>query len=278
MASSSSAFGYLPRTSPVHDLTGAAKLLMTIFASAAVMITYDTRFLVFLILASSAIFRLSKVKFAEIRAVFLFIVTLMAVNTVILYLFSPEEGVRIYGSRHEMFRFTVRYTVTQEQLFYLLNVVLKYGATLPIALVFLLTTEPSEFASSLNQIGVDCRIAYAVALALRYIPDIQRDFNEISQAQQARGCDLSRRTGLRRRIRNVSAILFPLIFSSLERIETISSAMELRGFGKHRKRTWYRSRSFRAADFAAVAACAGLVGVSICLTIVNGGRFYNPFR
>ncbi|CDO02826.1 ABC-type cobalt transport system, permease component CbiQ [Oceanobacillus picturae] len=36
----------------------------------------------------------------------------------------------------------------------------------------------------------------------------------------------------------------PLIFSSLERIEVISNAMELRGFGKKKKRTWYHATAF----------------------------------
>ena len=42
--------------------------------------------------------------------------------------------------------------------------------------------------------GVSYRISYAVALAIRYIPDIQEDFN-ISLAQQARGYEMSKRDG-----------------------------------------------------------------------------------
>ena len=57
-------------------------------------------------------------------------------------------------------------------------------------LLFVCTTNPSEFASSLNKIGVKYSVSYAVALALRYIPDIQKDYHDISQAQQARGIEL----------------------------------------------------------------------------------------
>ena len=38
---------------------------------------------------------------------------------------------------------------------------------------------PSEFAASLNRIGNSCRVSCAVALALRYIPDIQREFGTV---------------------------------------------------------------------------------------------------
>ena len=39
-----------------------------------------------------------------------------------------------------------------------------------------MTTHPSQFASSLNQIGVPYKIAYSVSLTLRYIPDLQEEF------------------------------------------------------------------------------------------------------
>ena len=44
----------------------------------------------------------------------------------------------------------------------------------------------------------------------------------------------------------------PLIFSSLDRIETISSAMELRAFGSNKKRTWYNGRPFKKGDYGYV--------------------------
>ena len=52
--------------------------------------------------------------------------------------------------------------------------------------------EPSEFAASLNSIGISYKVGYSVAIALRYIPDIQRDYHSISQAQQARGVELGK--------------------------------------------------------------------------------------
>lgn len=60
--------------------------------------------------------------------------------------------------------------------FYLFNLVLKYFSTIPLALLFILTTNPSQFASSLNKIGLPYRSSYSVSLALRYIPDMQEKF------------------------------------------------------------------------------------------------------
>ncbi|NCB06257.1 MAG: energy-coupling factor transporter transmembrane protein EcfT, partial [Clostridia bacterium] len=68
-----------------------------------------------------------------------------------------------------------------------------------------------------------------------------------------------------------------LILSSLSRIETISNAMELRGFGKKKKRTWYVQRPFRRNDWIALGLGAALLCVTLLMTLLNAGRFYNPF-
>ena len=154
---------------------------------------------------------------------------------------------------------------------------MKYLAVIPAALLFILTTDPSEFAASLNKIGVSYRVGYSVAIALRYIPDVQRDFREISQAQQARGIDLSKKDKLTDRLKNSAAILFPLVLSGLDRIEVISNAMELRGFGRNKKRTWIVERPFKKADYLAISiAVLAMIG-SLFFIFLNGGRFFNPF-
>ena len=169
------------------------------------------------------------------------------------------------------------YVVTAEQLFYHLNVILKNACTIPIVLLFVCTTNPSEFAASLNRIGVSYKISYAVALALRYIPDIQREYRDISQAQQARGTEMSKKASLVKRLKAASAILIPLILSSMERIETISNAMELRGFGKGPKRTWYSGRKFSRMDIVSILICIALMILSLMITFLNGSRYFNPF-
>ena len=116
-----------------------------------------------------------------------------------------------------------------------------------------------------------------MALALRYIPDIQKEYHEISQAQQARGIEMSKKESLIRRLKSAAAILIPLILSSMDRIDTISNAMELRGFGKKKKRTWYMARPFRAADICAILFCVLLLVAAVTLNIRNGSRFWNPF-
>lgn len=270
-------FNYIHRDSPIHRLTGATKLICLLLWSGAAMGTYDTRFLAVLAAVSAVLFAVSKIRLRDVRFILGFTFVFMLLNNLLVFLFSPEHGVKIYGTSHVLWEGVGRYVVTQEQLFYHLNLVLKYFATIPVVLLFVSTTEPSEFAASLNKVGVSYRISYSVSLALRYIPDIQRAYRDISQSQQARGIEMSKKESLIRRLKAASAVLIPLIMSSFDRIEVISNAMELRGFGKQNRRTWYVSRPFTAGDYISAAFCAALVIVSILLGIANGGRFYNPF-
>ena len=269
---------YIDRKSPVHRLTGVTKLLCFLIWSTVAMLTYDTRVLLFLFLFSIVIFKVSKIKWKEVAFVLLFILVFLLINNLAIYVFSPQEGVKIYGTRHVLLDIGGgRYSLTLEQLFYQFNVTLKYFTVIPAALLFLVTTNPSEFAASLNRIGVSYKIAYAVALALRYIPDIQRDFRNISLSQQARGIDMSRKEKLSKRLKNAASIIIPLILSSLDKIEMISNAMELREFGKNKKRTWYRARPFQKIDIITLMLFIIMLIVSLYITFYDGNRFYNPF-
>lgn len=274
----STVLNYLPRKSVVHDLTGTTKLAFFLLFTFASMVTYDTRVLLALLLFSFAIFRLSRIKIREVRFMMVFMVVFLILNNLFIFLFNPNQGTEIYGTRHVLLKLFWRYDVTAEQLFYMLNISLKYFVSLPIAILFISATNPSEFAASLNKIGVSYRIGYAVSIALRYIPDIQRDFHNISQAQQARGVELGKKEKLWNRLKNSVNILLPLILSSLSRIDTISNAMELRGFGKDpKKRSWYMQRPFKRNDWLALAVGAGLLAMSLIVTFWDGSRFYNPF-
>ena len=270
-------FNYIDRPSPIHRLTGACKLVCLLLWSVAAMTSFYTPLLAALTVAALILFRTAKLRVKDISFTLGAMIVYVILNNVLIYLFSPGHGAQLYGSRTVLLALPGRYSLTAEQLFYHLNVVLKNACTIPIVLLFVCTTNPSEFAASLNRIGVSYRISYAVALTLRYIPDIQREYHDISLAQQARGVEMSKKASLIHRLKAASTILIPLVLSSLDRIEVISNAMELRGFGKGKKRTWYAGRDFSAADWLSMAACAFLVLLSLTLTALNGGRFYNPF-
>ena len=268
---------YIKRKSLVHELTGTTKLIFFIAWSLASMVTYDTRVLLCMMFISLVVFKVSKIRIRDISIVLGLAAVFLIMNNLFVYLFSPEYGVGLYESRTVLFTIAGPYTITLQQLFYHFNMTMKVICVVPVALLFIACTDPSEFAASLASIGVSYRIGYSVSLALRYIPDVQREYHNISQAQQARGIDLSGKDKLFTRLKNSVAILLPLILSSLNRIETVSNAMELRGFGKKKKRTWYAKRPMKRNDWLTIAFVLAILIIDLVVTFWDGSRYYNPF-
>lgn len=270
--------GYHDGDSFLHRLSGASKLLFVILVSSAAMISYDTRLLLVIGLVSLLLFRVSGIRVREISFVLIFALAFAGLNVLMVYLFAPQYGVEIYGSETVLLSGLGSYNLTSQEIFYLLNLALKYVCTIPLAVIFLMTTHPSQFAASLNQIGVSYKVAYSVSLTLRYIPDLQEEFATIKMAQEARGLELSQKAKLSQRIKGNLQIVTPLIFSSLERIDSISTAMELRRFGKNKKRTWYSYQAMTRQDVLVLVLAVATVLVSLGLIGLNDGRFYNPWR
>lgn len=269
--------GYIKNDTVIHELSGTTKLISFILLSVIVMTSYDTRFLILVMGLSLMAMKIAQITWKDVAFLVKIVLAFSIINIVAIYIFEPDYGVKLYGSRTVLFG-TGKYGLTLEQVFYEFNVALKYFSTIPLALIFIFATDPSEFSSSLNRLGLSYKISYAVALALRYIPDIQNSYFDIREASQARGIEMSDKAGLIKRIKASSAIVIPLIFDSLERIETIACAMELRRFGKNPTRTWYKARPFGKKDFVAIFITLILLAIGIFLFSLNGGRFYNPFK
>ena len=268
---------YEKKNTWIHELSGVTKLVFFLLWSITSMVSYDTRVLITMLILSVIILRASKTEWRQVGSVFRFIMLFLVINVIAIFFFSPFQGTEIYGTKTVIGHLFGKYYFTKEQLFYEANIILKYMTVVPAVFMFIVSTDPSEFAASLNRIGVSYYVAYSIAIALRYIPDVQDDYVKIKNAEAARGIELSRKAGLVSRIKNTAPILFPLIFSSMNRIDVVSNAMELRGFGKHRKRTWYRGKALVAADYLVMVFTVLFCTAALIITFHKGSRFYNPF-
>lgn len=271
-------FDYVERDNFIYNLSGATKLLCFLFLTFTAMYAYDIRVGVCILIFSFTVLHVSEIKFSQIKLMLYYVLAFLLLNFVLTFVFAPQYGVELYGTRHELLHITDRYVVTAEQLLYQCTKLLKYCSAIPLGIMFILTTNPSEFAASINGMGVNYKAAYAVSLTLRYFPDMVRDYNDIALAQQSRGLDLSKKEKLGTRIKNTVNICVPLIFSTLGRIDSISNAMDLRGFGKHKKRTWYAKKKLTRSDYLCMGfSIAVFVGVVLFSHLHNHGRFWNPF-
>jgi energy-coupling factor transport system permease protein len=116
-------------------------------------------------------------------------------------------------------------------------------------MTFILAITPSELAAGLYSVKVPYKICTIFSMAFRYIPDIGRDFENIKISMQVRGVELDpKKATLMTRLKQNALILVPLIITSFERVGNIANAMDLRGYGKNKTRTYYSEREEQKAD------------------------------
>ncbi len=260
---------YIEKKSFIHTLDGSIKLLMLLLWTAVVFMFTDMRVFIFLIILGAFIVKLAHIKFKEIKPLVIFLLIFTFFNSIFLILITPTYGSELLDQYTPMVKIFGR-DLTYETLWFALTLSLKYLAILPITIIFVFTTHPSRFASSLNKVGVSYKVAYAVNIALRYIPDVKDEFVNIMHAQEARGVAFRRdEASFFIRFKNYNTILVPLVLSSLNRVEVVSNAMNLRGFGIEKTRTWYNSRKYSNIDFLAIFLL--IVGVLISIIV---SRFY----
>ncbi|NRF13224.1 energy-coupling factor transporter transmembrane component T family protein [Vibrio coralliilyticus] len=268
---------YVDTQSPLHQLNGITKFLLFIAWVTVVLTTFDLRLISALIAGGLWLLASTKVPFRVYKPLLLGTGGVLMLNALFMFLLAPQQGSELLGSTTVILNLPGHYALTQETLFYLVTVTLKYFSMFPVALAFVFTTHPTEFAASLNRIGVPYKIAYAVSLTLRYLPEVKKDFINIMHAQQARGLDISKTAPLFSRMKNVANILGPLIFSSLERADEISNAMTLRGFGRHKQRNWYSQKPLSRADRYCLTGIFVIVTLAIVKRALEPQLFWYPF-
>lgn len=271
-------FDYVDKDNVIYNLSGLTKLIVFICMTSAVMFSYDIRFILCVLVLSVALFRVAELKLSQIKTMLIYVAIFLCMNFVLTFVFNPTYGTEVYGTYHELFRINDYFVVTAEQLLYQVSKTGKYASVVPLGMMFLLTTNPSEFAASISRAGVSYKASYAISLTLRYFPDTVRDYNDIALAQQSRGLDLSKKEKIMTRVKNIVNICVPLIMGTLDRIEKITNAMDLRGFGKYKKRTWYVSEKLKKNDFIAIGFGLAVLLISLSISyFINGSRFWNPF-
>jgi energy-coupling factor transport system permease protein len=108
---------YVKGDSPVHRLAGEVKFIIFLLWSALVMTSYDTRIMAAMGALGVFLFVLSGIRLRNVSFIFKLLFFFMFLNLLTIYLFAPEQGVLVYGSRHLLVSGMGLYTLTAEQLF-----------------------------------------------------------------------------------------------------------------------------------------------------------------
>lgn len=267
---------FTPGTTMMHKLTGGTKVLLFILFTVAIIVTFDVRVIACIgILPVIAIISM-KPNYKPVRfMLFFMLITVGLIGSIMLLLVSPDAGLTNVGGSTVIWRLGKNFFVTKETLWYIFAITLKRLVSFVVVIAFILATTPSEFASGLAYIHVPYKVCTIVSLAYRTIPDIARRYTEIKNSMQMRGVELSKKASLGKRLKATAALLVPLIVSSFGRVDVIANAMDLRGFGRLKKKTWYSEHELTKADKVLRKFC--IVFTILIVAYVVWFRIINPW-
>ena len=264
---------FSPGVTPLHTLCGQVKVLLFIVTIILTISTFDCRILLAVTAVAAAALASLKPNWKIIWALMLVAMGLNTVNLILFYLFNPHIGCEFVGTCTELFRFTERLVMPAETLWYFAVRTLKVVAMFLVSLWLIFVVTPTQLAAGFNRVGLPYKLSMVFSIALRYLPDLIKDYKNISASIQARGLELGRKkTTLKAKIEGVVSIAVPLILSSFDDVGVIADALDLRGFGKNKKRTWYVETPYGRLDkiclvLAAVLAALTAVGAFIRIPI-----------
>lgn len=267
---------YTPGPTFFHKLSGFTKVFLLLVMTAAIISTFDIRLLVPLLILNVLEIVSMKPNYKPLLIMFGFtFITVTCIGNIMLFIVSPEAGLNNVGAEHIIWQ-AGRFYISREFLWYAFIMFMKRTTSFASVMAFALSTTPSEFASGLNKIGLSYKISTVVSLAYRTIPDIAEDFTNIRNSMMMRGLELEgKNVSVMTKLKNFVLLLVPLIFTAFGKVGNIANAMDLRGYGKNKKRTYYAENDPTKGDkIIRVLTILLLAGVVYYVVMY---RFINPW-
>lgn len=240
----------IPGSTFLHKLTGKTKVRSFLILLIYIIMSFDIRLLFpLLVVGLIGLFSL-KPKWKTLKYFFYVAILMNLVNVFLYWLVRPSCGATWCGGGNTILvQFTDFYYISAESLWYLSIRFLKMMTSFVVSVVFILSITPSEMAAGLYSVKVPYKICTIFSIAFRYIPDIGRDFENIKISMQVRGVELDpKKASVMNRLKQNVLILVPLIITSFDRVGNISNAMDLRGYGREKTRTYYSEHEEQKAD------------------------------
>lgn len=148
-----------------------------------------------------------------------------------------------------------------------LSISLRFLLIIFSSMLFVAVTDPTLLAHSLTKLRIPYRYTFALVIALRFLPLFESENQIVRQAQRSRGIQPEVR-GFKKILRTIQYMFFPLLVSSLSRVETLSLSMDGRGFGYHKTRKYLRKSSWKILD--TVTLLVVIIFIILCVFLANG--------
>ncbi|EJF76267.1 hypothetical protein MCO_01624 [Bartonella sp. DB5-6] len=190
---------YLPRDTFIHKLQPSIKLLFLALCGTTLLMVSSIPFLVFFLLLETLLYRVAKIPFSTVmqqfKSIGFFLVVIFLFQVIFV---NWLEGV---------------------------EVVLRLIILFSLSLLISFTTKVSDMVDSIQAglqpfrcFGINSsKVSMVISMAIRFIPLLSEKFNEVREAQRARGLNT-----------NIAALAIPLIIRTIRMAEEVAEALEAR--------------------------------------------------
>lgn len=131
--------------------------------------------------------------------------------------------------------------------------------------LLLLAVNPDATIAFISRLGT--KTAASLLVASRLLPVLANEGEEVIQAFEARGVSI-RQGSFRQRLKSASLMVFPLLYSTMDRSISVAEAMEARGFPSRWKRKKY---VFSLIDYCQISISAFTAGIALLLSSFGVG-------
>ena len=217
---------YLPGGSVLHKMHPLIKIFVSILICAAAFCSSNYFFLLGIILFNilMGVIGNGKERNGLLARTFGILKGLikMSIFLVILQLLVIRKGDPLFmiGS------FAITDVALEKALLLVLRLI---GATLPLSILISVTNLNDLSNTLVKYLHIPYKYAFTFTSAIRFIPVFSTEMSGIIESQQARGVDFEVKNPFKK-FGMILPLCFPLLISSVRKIESTATAAELRGF------------------------------------------------
>jgi energy-coupling factor transport system permease protein len=136
------------------------------------------------------------------------------------------------------------------------------------AIVYSCTTNPRDIMRSLTKVRIPYRIAHTGSMGITLLPVFDDMADKIRIALKIRGFGLH--GGITERVRSWKKFAFLILAGALTRAEKMGIALDNRGFGAYKDRTYLTERTFDSRGGLLLCTIwLGLIATSVALSLAN---------
>jgi energy-coupling factor transport system permease protein len=242
----------------LHNLDPRTKICFVISMMSIAMLFFRLDILLYLLITLLIIVfvaQIFKTWLNTLKGIFYFIILIFIVNTLVYgYSKSPKPlNLLELESWTEIFLHGSKYGGLLA-----LRLVIFSGVTI----LFILTTDLEDLGIALRKMKFPYELVFILVATVRFVPVLIDDIETIIKAHMVKGIEFQR-VGFLTKIKLYAGLLIPLIIVSLRRSYRLAEAMDARGFGAEKKRTFYTDVNMRTRDWILSCIFIAILAIGI---------------